>query len=122
MFYKETIILGIFAKKMAPSVLKIPAYLAYYMKIRQVKGLVPAKNGEKIGVANPVDKKFFELNESYFLVWQLCDGKKSEDEVAMEFADYLAKNSPKGKRIVKDKIIAEAKDIIKRLLKFNLLE
>ncbi len=92
------------------------------MRVRQVKGLVPAKNGEKIGIANPIDKKFFELNESYFLVWQLCDGKKSDDEVAKEFADYLEKNASKKKKFVKDKIISEAKDIIKRLLKFNLLE
>jgi primase-polymerase (primpol)-like protein len=92
------------------------------MRIRQVRGLVPAKNGEKIGVANPDNKKFFELNESYFLVWQLCDGKKSEDEVAEEFADYLEKNAAKKKKFDKAKIIAEAKDIIKRLLKFNLLE
>ena len=51
--------------------------------------LVPAKNGEKIGVANEKDMKFFELNEAYFNLWLLCDGKKTEDEISKEFYEYL---------------------------------
>jgi len=86
------------------------------------KGLVPAKNNEKIGVADQESMKFFELNESYLNIWLLCDGKKTEDEVAAEFYEYLKKNSPKSKKISKDKIAAEAKEILKRLRKFNLIE
>jgi hypothetical protein len=84
--------------------------------------LVPAKNGEKIGVADQQSLKFFELNEAYFNIWMLCDGKKTEDEVILEFYDYLAKNSPKSKKINKEKILLESKDILKRLQKFNLIE
>ena len=87
------------------------------------KGLVPAKNNDLIGVADQESKKFFELNEAYLNVWLLCDGKKSEDDIAKEFIDYLIKNAPKSKKKAdKDKLAAEAKDIIKRLMKFNLLE
>lgn len=86
------------------------------------KGLVPAKNAEKIGLADQESMKFFELNEAYLNVWLICDGKKSEDEISKEFCDLLVKNSAKSKKINKEKIISEAKSIIKRLLKFNLLE
>jgi hypothetical protein len=86
------------------------------------KGLVPAKNNEKIGVADQDSLKFFELNEAYFNVWQLCDGKKTEDEIAKEFFEYLAENSKKSKKINNGKIISEAKEILKRLRKFNLIE
>jgi hypothetical protein len=86
------------------------------------KGLVPAKNGEKIGVADQDSLKFFELNEAYLNVWLLCEGSKSEDEIAKDFCDYLIKNSPKSKKVNKDKIILEALEILKRLRKFNLIE
>jgi len=92
------------------------------MKPAKRKGLVPAKNGEKIGVADQESMKFFELNEAYLNIWIMCDGKKSEDEISKEFYDYLAKNSPKSKKINREKIMLEAKGIIKRLMKFNLLE
>lgn len=85
-------------------------------------GLVPAKNNEKIGVADQKTMKFFELNEAYLNIWILCDGKKTEDDISKEFYYYLVNNSPKTKKIEKDKIILEAKEIIKRLRKFNLIE
>ncbi|MDD4353200.1 MAG: PqqD family peptide modification chaperone [Candidatus Nanoarchaeia archaeon] len=86
------------------------------------KGLVPAKNAEKIGVADKESEKFFELNEAYINVWLLCDGKKSEDEIAKEFCNLLIKNSAKSKKINSNKILLEAKEILKRLRKFNLIE
>jgi primase-polymerase (primpol)-like protein len=86
------------------------------------KGLVPAKNGEKIGIANQESMKFFELNEAYFNLWNLCDGKKTQDEIINEFYEYLVKNNPKSKKINKEKIFLESKNIIKRLMKFNLIE
>ena len=86
------------------------------------KGLVPAKNGKKIGVADKESEKFFELNEAYLKVWLLCDGKKTEDEIINEFYDYLVNNSAKSKKVSKEKIVLEAKGIIKRLQKFNLIE
>lgn len=105
--------------------LKMSGFSLFVMVFKPKKrgGLVPAKNEEKIGLADKEKLKFFELNEAYLNVWVLCDGVKTDDEVCGEFADYLLSNAPKSKKKVdKNKLVLEAKEIIKKLLKFNLLE
>ena len=93
------------------------------MNPKQVKGLVPAKNEEQIGLANPDEKKFFVLDNVYLSVWVLCNGERSEDQIAKEFIKVLKENSKGVKAKIDEKLIAKnVKDIIKKLKKFCLIE
>ncbi|MBN1923575.1 MAG: PqqD family protein [Nanoarchaeota archaeon] len=90
---------------------------------KQVKGLVPAKNGDDVGIANQEEKKFYKLDMLHLNVWLLCDGKKNEDEVAKELIKFLKENNPELETKIDNKILTEdVKTIIKKLRKYCLVE
>lgn len=93
------------------------------MKPRQVKGLVPAKNGDKIGLANQKSEKFFVLDTALLNIWLLCDGNRTEEKVAEEFILFLKENNKdKNAKIDEETLKSEVKTLIKKLLKYGLLE
>lgn len=85
-------------------------------------GLIPAKNGDDIGIADKTNQKFYKLDNAYFLTWQLCDGKRSIEDVSKEFARLVSQNM-KNKTDIDEKLLLEdIKKIVERLKKFGLLD
>jgi hypothetical protein len=89
---------------------------------KQVKDLVPAKNGDKIGLANTETQKFFVLDHAYLNIWLLCDGKRSEDKIAEDFITFLKENAKGKKAKIDEKLLKEEiKTILNKLRKFGLI-
>lgn len=93
------------------------------MKPRQVKGLVPAKNEDKIGVADQEKEKFYVLDPALLNIWLLCDGNRTEDEVAGDFIKFLKENTKSKNAKIDEKVIQdEVKILINKLRKYGLIE
>ena len=93
------------------------------MMPKQVKGLVPAKNKDQIGLADKDKEKFYVLDHAFLNVWLLCNGEKSEDEIAEEFTKFLKENTKGKDAKIDDKLLKEdVKTIINKLKKYGLIE
>lgn len=90
-------------------------------KPKKVDGLVPAKNGDKVGVANKKEEKFFVLDSAYLNIWLLCDGNRSEEEIADAFMELIRSKS-EDVSIKQDELLNNVKQVLKRLKKFGLIE
>jgi len=98
-------------------------------KPKQKPGLVPAKaKDESIGLADQTNQKFYKMDNFFMLAWQLCDGVKSEEEVAKAFAKKIKEYVSKSKEMKKDSevkeelLIEDGKKIVEQLKKFGLIE
>ncbi|PIU88826.1 hypothetical protein COS64_02495 [archaeon CG06_land_8_20_14_3_00_37_11] len=97
--------------------------LLFEMNPKQAKGLVPAKNEDKIGVANEKTKQFYILDTAHFNVWLLCNGERDEEVIGEEFINFLKENlEGADAKFDKKQIIKDVKNIIKKLKKYGLLE
>jgi len=91
-------------------------------KPKKAKGLVPARNEEDLGLANEEDKKFYKLDMTFINIWNLCDGTKTEDDIAKEFLNIVKQNVKKDFKIKEKEFIEDVKNILNRLRKFGLIE
>lgn len=98
-------------------------------KPKQKAGLVPAKTkDENIGLADQTNQKFYKMDNFFLLTWQLCDGSRTEEEIAKLFAKTIKDFVSKNKEMKKDAEVKEAlliedgKKIVEQLKKFGLIE
>lgn len=91
-------------------------------KPRKTKGLVPARNKDDVGLANEEDKKFYKLDMTHMNIWNLCDGKSTEEEIAQEFLSIVKQNVKKGFKIKKIEFVKDVKTILNKLRKYGLIE
>lgn len=87
---------------------------------KQTPNLVPAKNGEAIGLADQKNKKFYTLNAMFLNVWLLCDGERNIDNIVKEFMKVLKKSEVE--KIKESDLKKDMETIIARLKKFGLLQ
>lgn len=83
-------------------------------KPKRAAGIASRRIGEETVLVSPKTGKVFVLNETGSLIWEMCDGKRSVDELAA----YLAADFG----ILPEQAGADVLELIQELAKRELVE
>jgi len=83
-------------------------------KPRRAAGIASRKIGEETVLVSPKTGKVFVLNQTGSLIWGMCDGERSVDELATHLAAEFG--------VLREQAGTDVLELIEELAKRNLVE